>query len=742
MSAGKPLINPVLKFMRQASPSTVSGGGKSAKNIVIARLQSQQENLSKAVLDLIETPKIEHGGITHLIARMFDDSHAPSWTPSDVFSSNSGCRVIAPAHEGYLIEIKTSAFRELAINIKHGKTINEKVDISRVSEVGLFDSKEALRNLTNTQLWKESQNCGEGGYFNVWLLPFSNKESRTSVAKSLRAVHEKHKLGFGDIEFSTSSNIAEKKITQDQSDSHFLDSLLESYISLGYATASIKLHTEEALADLVSSGSVYRVDPVTPIGSVAAPGIGTEPTPPSRKENLPTVLIVDGGTNASSYQHLQTSKINVLVTDAHADIKHGNQVTSLICQAHSWNNNRSLPQLNCRFISAQAIAKRSASKSPSLNQLIAYLKQVAKDTTQHSRVWNMSFNQEKPSLSKTEVSYLGHEISKIAREHGILPIISIGNVLKLGDKTLCPPADCEAALTVSGRIAKPDGTPGSPCKTSLKGPAPAGMIKPDLSWFSTLRMIGGVVETGTSFSTPLVSSLAAHTFNNLKDPTPDLVRALLINTSELHSHDHSLGWGTPWTAESLPWMCDDGVVTLAWTAKIKPGFSYYWNDIPLPPDMIDNGKLTGTIALTAILKPVVSHFTGPNYFSTRLQVALQGTTRAGKIENLLGSMKEHKEKEMTAREDLAKWSPIRRHIKDFSAKILGKTTARLHARIFARDLYQFQMAHHSELGDQEVSFVLTFKSSNSDDDIYNSMIAELGSDIESAVIEQDINLEL
>ncbi|MGS0737825.1 S8 family serine peptidase [Pseudomonas sp. GG8] len=743
MDTGKPLINPVLKFMRQASPSTVSGGGKSAKNIVLARLQSQQENLSEAVLNLDKKNKTAHDGMTHLIARMFDDSHAPSWTPSDVFGLSAGCRIIAPAHEGYLIEVETSAFSTLANNIKRPRTVNEKVDISRVSEVNLFDSNEVMRSLPVTQLWKESRDNGGDGYFNVWLLPFTNKAPRESVANSLRNIHKKHKLSFGDIEFSNAFKKSDSvPITQENSDTLFLESLLTNYILQGHAIASIQLHTEAALSDLVTSGSVYRVDPVAPIGSVSTPGAGAEPTPPSQKNNLPTVLIVDGGTNASSYQHLQTSKINVLVNDFNADIKHGNQVTSLICHAHSWNNNRSLPQLNCKFISAQAIAKRSAAKSPSLNQLISYLKAVAKETGQHSKVWNMSFNQEKPSLSKTEVSYLGHEISKIAREYGILPIISIGNVLKLGDKALCPPADCEAALTVSGRIANADGTPGVACKTSLKGPAPAGMIKPDLSWFSTLRMIGGVVETGTSFSTPLVSALAAHTFNNLKEPTPDLVRALLINTSELHTHDQSLGWGTPWSAESLPWMCETGAVTLAWTAKIKPGFSYYWNDIPLPVDMIEDGKLTGTIALTAILKPVVSNLTGPNYFSTRLQVALQSTTKAGRTENLLGSMKEHKEKELSAREDLAKWSPIRRHVKEFSSKTLGKTTARLHARIFARDLYQFQMAHHSELGDQEVSFVLTFKTNKTGEDIYNNMVTELGSDIESAIIEQNINLEL
>ena len=739
MNAGKPLVNPVLRFMREPSPATVPGGGKSAKSIVGARLQLQQEKLSNEVLKIADARKIVHSGMTHLIARMFDDSHAPSWTPSDIFGSDSGCRIVAPAHDGYLIEISTEKFSTLAINIKKSRTVNEKVDISRVSELGLFDSREALRNHDTSTLWQETEKSSSGGYFNVWLLPFTSIESRNSVKSSLLSIHKQHHLSFGDIEFYQEEKTDK---TQRQLDDAQLDLVLSEYLQTGYAAASIQLRSKEALEALVGSGAIYRVDPVTAVSLVASPGIGTEPTPPMAVNSLPTVLVVDGGVNAASYKHLHTSKINVLVNDAHADIKHGNQVVSLICQAHSWNNNRSLPPLNCKFISAQAIAKRGAPKSPSLHQLVAYLKKVAKDTADHTKVWNMSFNQEKPSLSKTEVSYLGHEISKIARDFDILPIISIGNVAALGDRALCPPADCEAALTVSGRIAKTDGTPGLACKQSLRGPAAAGMIKPDLSWFSTLRMIGGVIETGTSFSTPLVSSLAAHTFNNLKHPTPDLVRALLINTSELHTHDSGLGWGTPWSADSLPWMCESGTVTLAWSAKIKPGFSYYWNDIPIPPDMIEDNKLSGTVALTAIIKPIVSTLTGPNYFSTRLQVALQGTTRAGKTENLLGSMKEHKEKELTAREDLAKWSPIRRHVKVFSSKILGKNTARIHARIFARDLYQFQMAHHSELGDQEVSFVLTFKSKDLTYDIYSSMVNELGNEVESAVIEQDINLEL
>ncbi|MFP3607886.1 hypothetical protein SB753_39195, partial [Paraburkholderia sp. SIMBA_053] len=84
---------------------------------------------------------------------------------------------------------------------------------------------------------------------------------------------------------------------------------------------------------------------------------------------------------------------------------------------------------------------------------------------------------------------------------------------------------------------------------------------------------------------PLISSLAAHTFKKLKKPTPDLVKALLINKAEIENHDDSLGYGTPWSEEHLPWVCANNTVTLAWTSILKAGFSHYWNDIPIPDEM-------------------------------------------------------------------------------------------------------------------------------------------------------------
>ena len=223
------------------------------------------------------------------------------------------------------------------------------------------------------------------------------------------------------------------------------------------------------------------------------------------------------------------------------------------------------------------------------------------------------------------------------------------------------------------------------------------MLKPDVSWFSKLRMLGGTEDTGSSYATPLVSSLAAHTFDALRSPTPDLVKALLINATELDEHDPALGWGTPYQGR-MPWQCEQGSVTLAWRAQLNPGTAYYWNDIPIPPELVRNERLFGKARLTAVLNPLVSPFVGANYFSSRLETALQYFGRPdAEWKSLLGTMKESTIRESEARKELKKWNPVRRHSADFTGR--GRQFAgnhfRLYARVYTRDLYQFDWHHQS-----------------------------------------------
>lgn len=220
-------------------------------------------------------------------------------------------------------------------------------------------------------------------------------------------------------------------------------------------------------------------------------------------------------------------------------------------------------------------------------------------------------------------------------------------------------------------------------------------------------------------------------------------RDILLNVAELDEHDPALGWGTPYQSH-MPWSCAPGSVTLAWRAQLKPGTTYYWNDIPIPPELVRNGKLYGKARLTAVLSPLVSPFRGKNYFDSRLQTSLQYFAVTG-WKSLLGPMKESTIRENDSRDELKKWYPIRRHCADFT-KRRGRQFSgqhfRLYARVYTRDLYQFGWNDHSQAGSQEAAFVLTLWGGGQQRSIYDSTVQQLGTFVESAVLEQEIEQEI
>jgi len=732
----QPTSNPILTYLKQPTPKGVTGGGKNADGIKKGTLQEKRERLSSQVqsIESRDLNNVTFSGVTHLIAKMDDDALSPTWTPTDLFDSRTGCRLISPGYKGFIIEISREKLKDLRNHITNSKNIKDQVDISRISKIDIFDEIETFRGYSSEELWSE---VNEAGSANIWLKPFKNASARKALGIKIKKMLEDDKYILGHPEYDSPSSA-------DIMSYNAIDELIETYMDKGHAAFSLQFSSKNSFQKLVSSGTVYRIEPAPQIKVSHGPGTGPEPSPKKVPPDSPTVVIIDGGVNAQSYLHLEKISLIPLVSNNHANLIHGNKVASLICHAHAWNNQRALPKLDCTYISAQVRCKNSVPRTPNHNQLLRYLEDVAKKTAGHSKVWNLSFNTDASQVSNEEVSLLGHKLSKLARKHNILPVISAGNQNhNPATGILCPPADCEASLSIGGRQFNAlTNKPGEKCLHSLKGPAPAGMKKPDLAWYSELRVLGGNSEIGTSFSAPLVSSLAAHTFANVKNATPDLVRALLINRAELSAHSNELGWGTPWEEDKLPWHCPQGDVTMAWSSELKPGNWYYWNDIPIPPEFIKDGKFIGTVVLTAVLEPLVSDMVGENYFSSRVQTALQAKSEKGAIINLAGPMKEHKEKEASARTDLAKWSPVRNHFRTHSGTAISGTTMRLNARIFARDLYQFDMNHHSELPAQKVSFVLTLRSADKNSSVYDSAVRALATDVESAVINQDIRVSL
>ena len=744
----KPLLNPVLMLRREARREAVTGGGKGVKDILVEQLAQQRVRLAQSVDEIVQSrPRSRtFGGKMHLLASMFEGSLAPSWAPTALFAETAGCRLVAPARGGYLVEATVSRLGDLANVIRQAGSVAARVDISRVEKLARFGNDHVLRQRSLDGLWLAAPETEDGRLFLLWLVPFRDAGAREALMHHVEVLVAEQALlpTNPSVQLPAageSDGYGGRALRVRAPDQTSLGLAFRRYRNTGHGYASVRLRTKSDLLRLMTSGIAYRVDPVRPF-TVRSAGQGREPPPPSKVAGQPIVAIVDGGLTAASYRPAEAWRAPAFLPDGVANHVHGNRVASLAVHAHAWNGNLSLPELHCRIGTVQAVPKDDANYPVNPEEFINYLRAVAA-MHRETKVWNFSFNEPYP-VDMELTSFLGHGIATVAREFDFLPVISGGNRIENENDRICPPSDCEAALVVGGRLYDGTGKPGERCPSCLAGPGPEGMQKPDLSWFSRVRMLGGQERVGSSYSTPLVSSLAAHAFANLKDPAPDLVRALLLNTAELESFDNALGWGTPYNGH-LPWLCRPGSVTLAWRSKLRPKTAYYWDGIPIPPQLVRDGRLHGTASLTAVLKPVTTDEGAENYFVTRLQTSLQYQRGKDWI-NLLGSMKEDKAREQAARRELAKWQPIRCHRRDF---IKGRglsfcsNSMRLYARVFARDLFQLGNSNLIEASEHDVSFVLSFGAPSEDDaGIYDEVRSRLGQFVESAVLEQEVEVEL
>lgn len=741
----RPLLSPVLRFTKEPRPEGVAGGGKSAAGVQSDRLGTQRRGLSIQFKSLAEAAagRPRFAGRVVVYASMFDDSLAPTWTPSDLFHSGRGARLVAPFRKGYIVEIEVERLRWFASLVEAADAAADRVDISRVQSVRFHEASDVLGPRSIDNLWEAAQEVDGGRAFLIWLMPLRTNEAAEGLLQVFALLRERllatpaSLLDGPPVEPDPLVRPALQRSLRAVAPVDRLNRAMRQYRQNRRARTTVVLRSPSSIAELIASGAVFRLDPVTPV-TATSPGEGREPDRPlpGSLVTAPIVGVVDGGLTASSYKPAEAWRAEPLVAGASAEVKHGNRVTSLVVQGHEWNSNLVLPQLHCRVGTVQAIAKVGHG-GPGPEELVAYLDAVI-TAYPETRVWNLSFNQPQECESDA-VSYLGHALAELGRRHGVLLVNSIGNKPGLW---LQAPADCEAALTVGGRLQTESGEPGDPCTVSLSGPGPSGLLKPDLAHFSHVRALGGAVVKGSSFATALSSPLAAHTMDRLRDPTPDLVKALLIHRADGVAFDPALGFGTS-DLVTLPWECRPGTVTLHWRARLRARAAYYW-ELPIPPALRYAGRLRGQGRLTAILNPhpMVTDYAGPNYFSARLNAAVQ-VERGGKFSNLLGSMDTDRVPEEIARAIDHKWSPVRHHVRDFRRQgvLADGPNLRVYARVYTRDHYLYGYSSADEVPELDAVFVLSLVSPNEVGDIYNQVREQLGAFVEPSVIEAGVEVE-
>ncbi|HRH06785.1 MAG TPA: hypothetical protein PK702_13290, partial [Burkholderiaceae bacterium] len=383
---------------------------------------------------------------------MFDDSLAPTHEPKAIFREGLNSELVAPVHKGYLAQVKADVLNELSALIKTSNRIDVRVAVSRIEKIATLTAADVLGSRESKFLWQAAIQSEQGRVFTACLAPYFDVASRESVVRSLLSLQSQGVISplnnLVSISRETGSD-ADQLQLQDGSSANSISQAAREYRQNPFARLQITLRDHASLQTLIASGTVFRIDPVRPLVAAEVPTAPDPERPMPDEQWQPIVGVIDGGLFARSYEPMVAWRAPSLVADVVANRAHGNQVGSLVVHGASWNTHLNLPQLTCRIGIAQAIAQNGHG-SATRPEFQSYLRSVVARHCGDTKVWNFSFNEPVDGADRMEMSELGHEIHRIAREFNILPVIAIGNSDQTNNQRLCPPSDCEAALTVSG----------------------------------------------------------------------------------------------------------------------------------------------------------------------------------------------------------------------------------------------------------------------------------------------------
>ena len=267
------------------------------------------------------------------------------------------------------------------------------------------------------------------------------------------------------------------------------------------------------------------------------------------------------------------------------------------------------------------------------------------------KIWNMSIGTE-ITADEQEFSDYAKELDSIQDEYDILIVKSAGNCpeLPIPVSRIAVPADSIRSLVV-GSIAHRKrefdwAEVNCPSPFSRKGRGPSHIIKPEVVSYGgnagvddngeriespvlSFNTDGGITgKTGTSFSTPRVTAIAAGLQMKLgKMFNPLLAKALIIHSAhypvemkmEIGDKLKYAGFGLPASSNNILFN-DKYETTLILQDTLEKGRFIEILDFPYPQSMVENGYFYGNIQVTLVSKPILSSSQGAEYCQSNLKV--------------------------------------------------------------------------------------------------------------------------
>lgn len=385
---------------------------------------------------------------------------------------------------------------------------------------------------------------------------------------------------------------------------------------------------------------------------------------------------------------------------AEQDPTHGTFVAGLVMASRQFNGAGYFPNDKCRVLDGQVLPAGPVNEDLLLERIVEIV-----EANPEVHVWNCSFGA--PTQGEAEYGVFAQELDTLSRRHNVLFVQAAGNYEGLPlrswppaklDDSIMSPAEAVSSLTVGARAHNGGFVPsGKPSSYSRRGPNFASHIKPEVChWagdidasgmlnghgiFSTIPQ-GSVAEgIGTSFSTPIIASIAANVWHELKaGPTstarPELIKGLLVHaaalsdTSTEEEFRNYYGWGVPPSSSDVLSNLDTGFTTVH-EVTLTPGIKWTKAPFPVPASLLTpEGKFQGEAIVTVAYTPPINPAFGSEAVRYDVHGAF-GSVRGDEFKAITAPDVSERARWEADRVLDGKWSPVKTYRKRAPVGVAG-----------------------------------------------------------------------
>ena len=274
--ARRPTLNPPLGFLDGPKPGRTTGG-KAKRNIKDERLNTQREVLASDFRSMADAVHLQPSFNGHVIlyADMFEDSYAPSYTPYSIFNPGVGAFITVPYQGGYLFQVNADRLRHIAEKIESTSMTAEKVDISRVERVRFFGKHDVMGKRAIEDLWLSASEMKNGRAFTVSLMRLGTQDAVAGLIGKFNSLR-KDLVVVSPRPLSDESRVRETRdlpagvpegLLSEARNGDRIALALVWYFHRHHARSTMLIPSIDKLEQIVASGSVLRIEPVTPIAA-------------------------------------------------------------------------------------------------------------------------------------------------------------------------------------------------------------------------------------------------------------------------------------------------------------------------------------------------------------------------------------------------------------------------------------------------------------------------------------------